>query len=204
MDKLNKKELKGNKKMIKLKLKEKVSNGFLPVIKMIFDQIKFDGKKFKDVIREVLFRETPVVFLTLFDPQTKILLLVKQIRSGAIIDDETKPFTIEPIAGMVDKGEKPIEAAIREAKEEADIDLKLSDLVLLKECYMSPGISNEYAYFYFAEFNSKDYYTGNFGEEVESEDIQTMLVGLEEVETLQEHFSVATLVSTLSARLMLK
>lgn len=190
--------------MIILKSKEKISEGFLPVFKLIFDQIRFNGKKFKDVVREVLYKEAPVVFLTLFDTNTKKLLLVKQVRAGAIIDDISKPFTIEPIAGIVDKGEKPVTAAIREAKEEANIILKEENLILLKKCYLSPGISNELAYFYFAEFNSNDYNIGDFGEEDESEDIQTMLVDLDKVDELEEMFSVATLISTLSARLLLK
>jgi ADP-ribose pyrophosphatase len=190
--------------MIKLSLKEKVYNGFLPIIKLIFDQTKFNGTKFEGVTREVLERNTPVIFLTLFDPETQYLLLLKQVRSGAIVDNADKPFTIEPIAGMVDKGEEPIQAAIREAKEEANIDLTESDLTLLKECYLSPGISNEYAYFYFSEFDSESYTTGAFGEDVESEDIQTMLVQLEEIDNLQEHLSVATLVAYLSSKLLMK
>jgi ADP-ribose pyrophosphatase len=189
--------------MITLNLKERVYNGFLPIIKLVFDQVKFNGSSFKDVQREVLERNTHVFFLTLFDPNTKQLLLVKQIRSGAIVDNQDKPFTIEPIAGMVDKGETPIAAAIREAKEEADIDLVEGDLELLKSCYMSPGISNEYAHFYFAKFDSSTYKTGAFGEDCESEDIQTMLVPLEELHTLEEHFSVATLVSGLSSHFYL-
>lgn len=190
--------------MITVTLKEKISQGFLPVFKLVFDQVRFNGKKFDNVVREVLYRDVPVIFLTLFDPQTKKLLLVKQIRSGAIIDDQSKPFTIEPIAGMVDKGERPETAAVREAKEEANIDLKEEDLILLKKCYLSPGISNELGYFFFAEFNSNDYKVGDFGEEQESEDIQTLLVDLDKIDELEEMFSVATLISTLSARLLLK
>jgi nudix-type nucleoside diphosphatase (YffH/AdpP family) len=189
--------------MIKLNLKERVYNGFLPIVKLVFDQVKFNGESFINVQREVIERDNDVVFLTLFDIHFNKLLLVKQIRSGAIVDNESNPFTIEPIAGMVDLGERPIVAAIREAKEEANIDLNESDLTLLKSCYLSPGISNEYAHFYYAEFDSSVYDTGAFGEESESEDIQTMIVDLNELNQLKEHFSVATLVSDLCVRLHL-
>jgi len=186
--------------MIKVTLLEKVYKGFLPIVKLVFNQKKIEGGEFQAVTREVLLRDCPVVFLTLFDKEEKKLLLVKQVRSGAILDDEGNPYTVEPIAGMVDSGERPIIAAIREAKEEANIDLSEADLTLTEECYLSPGVSNEYAYFYFANFDSKKYQTGIFGEKTESEDIETMLVDLEDVKKINTHFSVATLVSYLSAK----
>jgi ADP-ribose pyrophosphatase len=181
--------------MISIKLKETMSKGFLSVLKVVFSQTKFNGEVLESVVREVLYRKTPVVFLTLLDKNTHELLLVKQVRVGAFIDDKSNPFTIEPIAGMVDKGEEPIIAAVREAKEETGADISAGDLKLIKSCYLSPGITNEYGYFYFAEFDSTKYKTGNFGEVSEAEDIKTMLVKVEEMDNLTDHFSVATLIS---------
>ena len=181
--------------MINLKLKEKISNGFLSVFRLVFDQITFKGENMENVQREVLYRPRPVVFLTLFDPNTQKALFVKQVRSSAIIDSPDTPYVVEPVAGIVDEGQTPIEAAIREAKEEANVDLNESDLVSMGECYLSPGISNEYAYFYSAEFDSSNYETGFFGLPSEHEDIQTLLLSSNEVEDLIDKVSVSTLMS---------
>lgn len=184
-----------------IKRKQKISNGFLSVIKLIFSQVKFNGGKYEEVTRELLQRDKNVIFLTLFDEKEKKLLFVKQVRPAALFDNILEPYTIEPIAGMVEEGQTPIQAAIREAKEEANIELEEKDLVLLKACYLSPGISNEYGYFYFANFDSTKYKEGVFGLDEESEDIEAMVVHLDEVENLKEKFSVATLISYLSAKL---
>lgn len=181
--------------MINLLSKNVVSKGFLSVYKMIFNQTKFNGEEMKNIQREVLYRNRHVVFLTLIDKKNQKMLLVKQARAGAIIDNAEQPYTIEPIAGVVDEGYTPIEVAIKEAKEEANIDLNVEDLSLMKSCYLSPGISNEYGHFYYAEFDSENYEVGQFGVEEESEDIQTLVLSMEELESQKEHLSVTTLVS---------
>jgi ADP-ribose pyrophosphatase len=181
--------------MITLILKQTVSKGFLSVFKLKFDQRTFKNKIIKDVQREVLYRNRPVVFLTLIDKLNKKALFVKQVRPSAILDDIENPYVIEPIAGIVDEGQTPKEAAIREAKEEANIDLDISDLITDGEGYLSPGISNEYAYFYHAYFDSSQYQTGCFGLEEEHEDIQTLLLDIEEIKQLKDNISVSTLMS---------
>tara|TARA_E500000081_G_C6058538_1_gene317168 strand:+ start:16 stop:585 length:570 start_codon:yes stop_codon:yes gene_type:complete len=181
--------------MINLKLKELLSKGFLSVFKLKFDQTTFQGKTLKNVQREVLYRNRPVVFLTLIDKVNKKALFVKQVRPSAILDDIQKPYVIESIAGVVDEGQNPQEAAIREAKEEANVDLKISDLIFDGEGYLSPGISNEYAYFYHAYFDSSQYQTGCFGLEEEHEDIQTLLLDIKEINQLKDKVSVSTLMS---------
>ena len=181
--------------MINLKLKEIVSKGFLSVIKLKFDQTTFQNKTLQNVQREVLYRNRPVVFLTLIDKENKKALFVKQVRPSAIIDDIENPYVIEPIAGIVEEGQTPQEAAIREAKEEANIDLNTSDLIVDGEGYLSPGISNEYAYFYHAYFDSSQYKTGFFGLEEEHEDIQTLLLDINQIKQLKDKISVSTLMS---------
>jgi ADP-ribose pyrophosphatase len=181
--------------MIELTLKERISKGFLSVFKLTFNQTTFKKDVLKNVQREVLYRNRPVVFLTLIDKVNKKALFVKQVRSSAIIDNPSNPYVIEPIAGVVDEGQTPMEAAIREAKEEANINIKESDLISMGECYLSPGVSNEYAYFYSADFDSSVYKTGVFGLASENEDIQTLLLSLEDFDKVKDKISVATLMS---------
>ncbi len=181
--------------MINLKLKELLSKGFLSIFKLKFDQQTFKGKTLKNVQREVLYRDRPVVFLTLIDKVNKKALFVKQVRPSAIIDNIHSPYVIEPIAGIVDEGQTPQEAAIREAKEEANINLDISELITDGEGYLSPGISNEYAYFYHAYFDSSQYQTGCFGLEEEHEDIKTLLLDINDIKELKDKISISTLMS---------
>ena len=55
-------------------------------------------------------------------------------------------MVIEPISGLIDIGETPEEAGLREAKEEAFLDLTHMELVA--RSYPSPGISTEFFHHY--------------------------------------------------------
>lgn len=176
---------------------QKLLSSFLSVMQLSFSQKDKNGNTL-DIKREVLFRPRSVVFLTLVDPNNGKCLYVKQLRAGIIVDGFNVPC-LEPVAGIIDEGETPQQAAIREAKEEANIDISLSNLKLVSEGYLSPGISNEYAYFFKAYFNSQKYQTGSFGVESENEVIETTVLSSEEVKTMllnnQIFISAATIIS---------
>jgi len=93
--------------------------------------------------------EVVTVLICLIDQDTreKFLLLVKQRRicSGGYI--------YEHVAGMVDGEDAPLEVAVREASEEAGIDLKPEQVHLLNErpYFPSTGTSDEAMYFYYCE-----------------------------------------------------
>ncbi len=180
-----------NKQMTKL------FSSFLSIHKITFSQKNKNGNIIQ-VIREVLFRPRSVVFLIVVDPNNGKCLYVKQMRAGVIADNFNVPC-IEPIAGIIDKGETPEEAAVREAKEEVNIDLKVSDLKMVSEGYLSPGISNEYAYFFKAYFDSETYNTGSFGVESENEVIESVILTSDQVNQLLLNndcfISAATIIS---------
>ena len=60
--------------------------------------------------------------IALFRAMVKIILL-EQIRVG-IIESNHDPVIKEIVAGMIDKGETPENAAIRECKEEIGCEIK--------------------------------------------------------------------------------
>ena len=74
------------------------------------------------------------------------VLLVEQFRTGAYAKQDKNPWCLEPIAGLVEFGESPEDAAQREAREEAG--LRLSKLELVARSYPSPGISTEFFHQY--------------------------------------------------------
>lgn len=165
------------KKAISVIIKNTVRayNGFFKMDKVVFDQERFDGIVMKDVTREVFIRK-PVVFLALYDPKLDKHLFVEQVRVGAIVNTPESPLVLEPVAGIIDEGEEPIEAAIREAQEEAGVDVDLDTLAVVQEGYTSPGGSSEYAYFVTGEFDSSNYKEQIGGVEGEDEDVRSHLI----------------------------
>lgn len=159
---------------------ERISNGFFKMDKITFDQTCFDGRQMKGVVREVFIRN-PVVFLSLYDPQADVFLFVEQVRVGAIVSNQTMfPTVLEPIAGIIDDGEEPLVAAIREAKEETGLDVDVESISIIQEGFTSPGGSSEYAYYATGLFDSSKYQVQTGGVEGEAEDIQTHLIKSED------------------------
>lgn len=151
-------------------------NGFFKMEKVTFDQKKFNGEVMENVVREVFTRK-PVVFLALFDPKTKMHLITEQVRVGAIVCDEVdSPLVLEPIAGIIDEGETPLEAAVREAKEETGLDVDVDSIKIIQKGFTSPGGSSEYAYFATGLFDSANYTPQEGGVEGEQEDIRSHLI----------------------------
>ncbi len=179
--------------MILIKEMVKVYNGFFKMAKITFDQKRFDGSVMKNVVREVFLRN-PVVFLSLYDPKTDLHLFVKQIRVGAVADNKAlSPLVLEPIAGIIENDEDPIETAIREAKEEAGIDVDVESLKIVQKGYVSPGGSNEFAYFITGKFDSTTYTPQIGGVEGEQEDVQSLLINTPDALTQIEEGTINSL-----------
>ena len=81
-----------------------------------------------------------------YDPMRDRVLLVEQARVGPKLRRDPNPWMFEPIAGIVDARETPLQAALREAREEA----ALEDITMLPagEFYVSPGATTDYFYAY--------------------------------------------------------
>lgn len=160
--------------------RERISNGFFKMDKLTFDQARFNGSEMKDVVREVFIRN-PVVFLSLYDPNKNVFLFVEQVRVGAIVSEVTSQDTVlEPIAGIIDDGETPLDAAIREAKEETGLDVDVDSITIIQEGFTSPGGSSEYAYFATGLFDSTQYTPQFGGVDGEQEDIRTHLINADD------------------------
>ena len=122
-----------------------VYNGFFSVKEYDLSFTKFDGSKSEIVTRSALISFDAVIVLP-YDPVHDRVLLVEQFRAGPFARQEENPWCLEPIAGLIDQGETPEEAGLREAHEEAG--LTLSRLELVACSYPSPGISNEFFHQY--------------------------------------------------------
>lgn len=105
---------------IRIKSTEQLAKGFLKTERVTFQHTRFNGQESRDVVRERIVRGDAVHIL-LVDTENELICLTKQIRPCVL--DTDKPFMLEAVAGMIDKGESPVEAAIREAKEEVGVEV---------------------------------------------------------------------------------
>jgi ADP-ribose pyrophosphatase len=159
---------------------KRVYDGFFKLSKVIFSHKTFNGEILEDVNREV-FERNPVVFFNLYDPIEKRALFVKQLRIGAISVNPEKPYVIEPVAGIIEKNQTPIEAALREAKEESGVTtIDLDSVKVVSEGFTSAGGSNEYGYNIIGHFDSSTFVDGKFGLESEKEDVWAFTLSIEE------------------------
>lgn len=104
-----------------------------------------DGTMGPVLNRNSLLQGSAVVVLP-YDPVRDSVLLVEQFRVPVFLIDDPDPWMWEPVAGMIDPGEMPAQAAHREAREEAHITL--NRLEYAGGAYSSSGSSTEYVHMY--------------------------------------------------------
>ncbi|NQY86985.1 MAG: NUDIX domain-containing protein [Colwellia sp.] len=135
----------------------------------------FSQKQSKTFTREVFERGDAVVVM-LYDPKQDQLLLLEQFRAGVLRANDT-PWMLEFVAGMFDDNESPIDVAIREAKEEANVELKPASIKLIMKYFSSPGGTSECIHLYWATFDSTKVLSGSvYGLADENEDIMLHVV----------------------------
>lgn len=98
---------------------------------------------------EYLDKSDAVCFV-LFNETKEKVILVKQFRPGP------KDYILEVCAGLIDKGEDPVEAAFRELREETGYEKE--DVEDFRELpyglYVSPGYTTENLFFFSAKLKS--------------------------------------------------
>lgn len=131
---------------------------------------RFDGTM-SEPMERALFVNRDAAMVLPYDRDRDSILLIEQFRMGPFGRGDKNPWLFEPIAGMVDLGETPIDTARREAQEEAG--LTLNDLVPMFDGYPSPGGSTSYFHFFLGLCDLSGYDTGAGGVLAEGEDIRT-------------------------------
>lgn len=140
--------------------------GYFKMVQYQFQHRLYDGGWSNTVTREIFERGHAVAVLP-FDPVTNEFVLIEQFRIGALPTTQT-PWLIEIIAGIIDPGEEPAEVCVREAQEEAGIDI--SNLTRVLSYLASPGGTTERLSIYMAQVDSSKA-NGVHGLDYESEDI---------------------------------
>ena len=159
--------------------KKTLYSGFFQLHQLTFKHKKHDGSWSIPLTREI-FSGAHVSTVLPYDPKEKKIVLLEQIRVG-LIESNHNPVVKEIVAGMIDKGETPEKAAIRECKEEIGCEVK--KLTKIHSYYPAPGISQSYYHFFLAEVKSFD---GSqiFGKKDEDEDILVRCYKIKEVENM--------------------
>ena len=114
-----------------------------------------------------------------YDPILDKVLLVEQFRIGPFCRGDKAPWVYEPVAGMIEFGEKPEDAAKREVFEEAGI--QVTKLVKINSGYPNPGEATTYFYNYIGIVDLSDYSPGIYGVRDEGEDIRTHVIDFKNV-----------------------
>ncbi len=108
-----------------------------------------------------------------YDPIRDTVLLVEQFRPPAFLIDDPEPWLWEAVAGMIDPGETPEQAAHREAMEEAGV--QFDRLEYVSGAYSSSGSSSGFMYLYVG-LGDLTHTTTNGGLDTEGEDIRSQIL----------------------------
>ena len=157
-----------------LRSRKTVHKGFYQIDSISFCHDLHTGGSTSDIQRELFVREN-VVGVIAYDPSSDSVALLEQFRIGAM-HQSPDPWLIEIVAGMIDTDETPEQVAIREAREEAG--LELDKLSLVSHYLASPGASTEEVFIYYAETDLSDV-GGHHGLAEEDEDIRVVIVPAE-------------------------
>lgn len=155
---------------VKINKIQQLYDGFFKVKLYDFDHATFEGEMMPSVKREVLERGHAVAVLP-YDPVNNKLVMIEQLRIGALATKES-PWLLEVVAGMIDKEESKEQVAIREAEEEAG--LEITRLIPMLDYLSSPGGTDERLYLYLGIVDSAGA-EGVYGLDHEQEDIRVQV-----------------------------
>ena len=152
--------------------------GFFTLKRIQFKHKLFAGGESGVVTRELLVKGAASAVIA-YDSKEDSVILVEQVRIGAAYHPESNrsPWLLELIAGMVEKGEKPEEVALRESEEEAGIQVK--NLTHCLSVWDSPGGTVERIHLFAGEVDSSQA-KGIHGLAEENEDIRVHVVKREQ------------------------
>ncbi|MFA3915747.1 NUDIX domain-containing protein [Ruegeria hyattellae] len=151
--------------------------GYFALDEMQVQHRRNDGDMTPVLGRSALMQGAAAVVLP-YDPQRDCVLLVEQFRAPVYMGGDPAPWMWEPVAGMVDPGETPEQAAYREAREEAHIELHA--LECAGRAYSSSGSSTEFLHLFVGLADLTET-TQNGGLASEGEDIRSAILSFEDM-----------------------
>jgi ADP-ribose pyrophosphatase len=161
---------------------QRLFDDFFKIDELLVTHRQIDGTT-SSVQRRLVFERGDSVAVLLFNRDRRAVVLVEQFKAPTLIarrrDDPatTDGWLVEPLAGMIDTGEAPEAAAIRETLEETGYRIREPELI--GRFFVSPGGTSERVFLYFAEVGDAD--RVGMGGGIDDEDIKVLDIGLEEL-----------------------
>jgi len=146
--------------------KERLFRGFFQMVKYTFKHRLFAGGWSEPIERE-LFERGHAAALLPYDPVKDQVVLVEQIRVGAL--EHENPWQLEIVAGIMDADESVEQLVKREAMEEAGVEV--GNIVPVTSYYPSAGGCSERLDVFVGQVDSSAA-GGVHGLEYENEDIR--------------------------------
>jgi len=147
------------RRRVRLSQQRRLFDDVFKVDELIVAHERQDGSMSADKRRLVLERGDAAAVL-LFNRDRNAVILVEQFKAPTLIGRRrdnaanTDGWIIEPVAGVVEAGESPQEAAIRECREETGY--RIGQLRSIATFFTSAGGTSERVFLYFAEVGDHD------------------------------------------------
>ena len=120
------------------------------------------------------------VAILLYHTEKKAFLLVKQFRVPVFLNDNSKTFTYELCAGLVDKDKSLEEIAKEEIDEECGYNVSLNEIIKITSFHTNVGISGGCQYLYFAKIDESMKIHNGGG--INDEQIETFFLPIKDCE----------------------
>jgi ADP-ribose diphosphatase len=163
-----------------IRRESRLFDDFFKVDELVVSHEQVDGSMSPDQKR-LVFERGDAAAVLLLNLDTKCVVLVEQFKAPALVGRRRdNPSTmdgwiLETVAGMVDSGETPEAAAIRETREETGYQIQHPKLI--SQFFSSPGGTSERVFLYFAEVRESDKVDKGGG--VGDEDIKVVQLALD-------------------------
>ncbi|MFG2989279.1 NUDIX domain-containing protein [Streptomyces sp. NPDC048257] len=154
---------------VRVRQVELTSQGWHVLRRTTFDYRRRDGR-WETQQRETYDRGNGAVVLP-YDTARACVLLTRQFRYPAYVNDHPDGMLIEAAAGLLD-ADDPLTAVRRESTEE--LGVTLGPLTHILDAYMSPGSVTERLHFFAAPYTPADRTGAGGGLEEDGEDIEVL------------------------------
>jgi ADP-ribose pyrophosphatase len=168
---------------VEIRNKRRLFDDFFKVDELILAHERYDGRMSGDE-RRLVFERDDAAAVLLFDADARSVVLVEQFKPATLIgrrrDDPSTAdgWITELVAGMIDAGESPDQAVIREAFEETGY--RIDNPRLIAKFFSSPGGSSERIFLYCARVSDMQR-EGRGGGLAGEEDIKVFQLGIDDL-----------------------
>jgi len=136
----------------------------------------WSGERVFDVVRR-----GPAVGVLLYDPERDSIVLIEQFRIAALYGGRS-PWQIEAVAGLVDADEAPAAVALREVREESNLE-PIGPLLPIQTFLPASGSYDEAVALFCGRVDSRAA-GGVYGLPEEQEDIRVVVKTIAEIEAM--------------------